>query len=80
MVPQGMIDLFPMADGTEATDDNGNAVNGYDKFSSKTEIPDSIILLLSLVKNGDMIKMLMLPFGIIVGQKMPRRTICLQVL
>lgn len=32
MVPQGMIDLFPMADGTEATDDNGNAVNGYDKF------------------------------------------------
>nr|WP_320058326.1 RagB/SusD family nutrient uptake outer membrane protein [uncultured Bacteroides sp.] len=32
MVPQGMIDIFPMADGTKATNDQGNAINGYDKF------------------------------------------------
>lgn len=31
-VPQGMLDYFPMADGKKAIDDNGEAVNGYDKF------------------------------------------------
>lgn len=31
-VPQGMLDIFPMADGKNATDENGAAVNGYDKF------------------------------------------------
>ncbi len=31
-VPQGMLDIFPMADGKKAVDEDGNAVNGYDKF------------------------------------------------
>ncbi len=29
-VPMGMLDVFPMADGTPAVDENGKAVNGYD--------------------------------------------------
>lgn len=31
-VPQGMLDIFPMADGKPAVDENGNSMNGYDKF------------------------------------------------
>ena len=30
--PIGMIDAFPMADGTPAVDADGNAINNYDKF------------------------------------------------
>ena len=30
--PLGMIEAFPMADGTPAVDDEGNPVNGYDPF------------------------------------------------
>ena len=31
-VPMGMLDIFPMADGKPAINDNGEAINGYDKF------------------------------------------------
>lgn len=31
-VPMGMMDVFPMADGKPAVDDNGTPINGYDKF------------------------------------------------
>lgn len=31
-VPQGMLDIFPMADGKPAIDENGTPINGYDNF------------------------------------------------
>lgn len=31
-VPQGMLDIFPMADGKAAVDEQGQATNGYDPF------------------------------------------------
>ena len=30
-VPMGMLDIFPMADGSKAVNDDGEAINGYDR-------------------------------------------------
>ena len=59
-VPMGMLDIFPMADGSKAVNDDGEAINGTTVlYSSRIVIRVSITRLLSPEQNGDMIRMQM---------------------
>ena len=59
-VPMGMLDIFPMADGSKAVNDDGEAINGYDRslfFKNRDPLLLHVYFLRS--KNGDMIRMQM---------------------
>lgn len=59
-VPMGMLDIFPMADGSKAVNDDGEAINGYDRsLFFKNRDPRFYYTFTSPERNGDMIRMQM---------------------